>query len=138
MLERVLGFLATGQDDDGHVLYQCGDRSRAVIYHAAATAAAFATADALGIPGYRERAERAYAWVLRQQRADGSFPHSEREHYVLSDRRSYPRYLAMVLDHLLHANFQAPLTPQTADRNRKELLECGDSSPLSHLQTLQR
>jgi hypothetical protein len=101
--EKVLSFLTTGQDSDGHVHYQCGDRSRAVIYHTAAAAAAFITADAMGIAGYRDRAERAYAWVLNQQRADGSFPHSQWEHYVLSDRRSYPRYLAMILDHLLLA-----------------------------------
>jgi hypothetical protein len=138
MLERALSFLATGQEDDGHVLYQCGDRSRAVIYHTAATAAAFATADGMGIPGYRRRAERAYAWVLRQQRSDGGFPHSEREHYVLSDRRSYPRYLAMVLDHLLHAQTPGSFAPQIADSERGGILDCGDSSPLSPLQTMQR
>jgi glycosyltransferase involved in cell wall biosynthesis len=118
LIERVLAFLTTGQSVDGRVHYQCGDRSRAVVYHTAAAGAAFAAAGRLQIAGYDERAARAYAWVLARQRDDGSFPHSEFEHYFARDRRSYPRYLAMILDHLLqvvegagNACGSAPSTP---------------------------
>jgi glycosyltransferase involved in cell wall biosynthesis len=105
LIQKVLGFLATGQAVDGHALYQCGDRSRAVTYHTAALAAAFFTAGRMGLTGHEceDRANRAYRWVLDRQRPDGSFPHSEFEYHVFRDRRSYPRYLAMILDHLLHA-----------------------------------
>jgi hypothetical protein len=50
---------------------------------------------------HRELADRAFGWVLRQQRADGSFARFSRGDYgVLSDRNEYPRYLAMTLYHL--------------------------------------
>ena len=107
MIRRLLEFLATGQAPDGHVYYQCGQRSREVTYHTAAVAAAFSQAAEVGIDGYEERAARAFAYLLGLQRVDGSFPHSRSEYYVLSDQRSYPRYLAMILYHLLHANSAA-------------------------------
>ena len=53
--------------------------------------------------GYQDPARRAYEFLLPLQKSDGGFPYSQREHYVLRDQRSYPRYLAMILYHLLHA-----------------------------------
>lgn len=99
--ERVLAFLAGGVCEDGHVAYGCDSSKRAVTYHAAVGAAAFRYAGALGIAGYDTLAARAYRYVLNRQRRDGSFPHSYGDYGVLSDRRSYPRYLAMILYHLL-------------------------------------
>lgn len=101
LVEGALGFLRTGLGDDGHACYACGEPSRAVAYHTAALGAAFTKAEALGIRGYGGLAERAYAHLLRLQRPDGGFPYSRRDYRVLSDRRSYPRYLAMILYHLL-------------------------------------
>ena len=98
---RVLDFLRTGQAEDGHAYYECGNRYREVTYHGAALGAAFARAGELGIGGYEEAASRAFRYVLGQQRADGGFEYSRRDYRLLSDRRSYPRYLAMILYHML-------------------------------------
>ena len=101
LVEKLLLFLRLGLADDGHALYECGSRYRAVTYHAAALGAAFSGAGQLGISGYDELSDRAFRYVLNRQRPDGGFPYSQRDYFVLSDKRSYPRYLAMILFHLL-------------------------------------
>lgn len=100
IVTKLLTYLRTGLADDGHAFYACGNRHRAVTYHAAALGAAFAQADRAGIAPCSELAERAYTYVLNLQRSDGSFPYSRRDYGFLSDERSYPRYLAMILYHL--------------------------------------
>jgi hypothetical protein len=45
--------------------------------------------------------------LVARQREDGSFPHSRADYRILSDRRSYPRNLAMILVHLLAADRSA-------------------------------
>jgi hypothetical protein len=97
----LLEFLRTGLADDGRAFYQCGNRYRAVTYHAAALGAAFARAGQLGIHGYDDLSDRAFSYVLRMQRSDGGCVYSRGDYRLLSDRRSYPRYLAMILLHLL-------------------------------------
>lgn len=97
---RVIGFLATGVGPNGHALYACGNPHRAVTYHAAAVGAALAAGATLGVAA-SDLADRAFAYVVRRQRPDGGFPHSERDYRLLCDQRSYPRYLAMILFHLL-------------------------------------
>jgi hypothetical protein len=101
LVEGVLRFLRSAIAPDGAPSYDCRHRHPNVTYHAAVAAAAFAGAGQAGIAGYDEAASRAYAYVLSQQRPDGSFPHSRRDYRLLSDRRSYPRPLAMILCHLL-------------------------------------
>lgn len=101
LIEGVLGFLGTGLGRDGHAHYACGEPHRAVTYHTAVLGAAFARAAALGIRGYGDLAARAFAHLLGLQRPDGGFPYSRGDYRVLSDQRSYPRYLAMILYHLL-------------------------------------
>jgi len=59
------------------------------------------TVSTLGWRGHGPLADRAFRWVLSQQREDGSFPRFSRgDYFVLSDRNEYPRYLAMTLFHL--------------------------------------
>ncbi len=101
LIEGVLGFLGTGLGEDGHAHYACGEPRRAVAYHTAVLGAAFAKAGTLGLRGYEGLAERAFAHLLGLQRPDGGFPYSRRDYRILNDRRSYPRYLAMILYHLL-------------------------------------
>jgi hypothetical protein len=101
LIAAVLGFLSQGLGSDGHVLYQCCNRYRAVTYHAAAVGAAFARARQLGIDGYEDLSHRAFSYVLRMRQPDGGYIYSRRDYRLLSDRRSYPRYLAMILYHLL-------------------------------------
>jgi hypothetical protein len=100
VIGAILGFLRRSVCDDGTVPYAC-DRARPhVTYHLAAVAAALS----YGAPGDAaavERAGRVVRRLLGLQREDGSFAHSRGDYRVLSDRRAYPRHLAMVLLHLL-------------------------------------
>lgn len=101
MVTNVVDFLSKGVAADGHVLYACGNLDRQVTYHAAVLAAALTRAEQLGLARKSDLATRVYAYVLGQQQERGGFPHSRGDYYVLEDRRSYPRYLAMILYHLL-------------------------------------
>jgi hypothetical protein len=103
LVERTLRFLASGLAPEGYARYACEHTKRRVTYHAAALAACFAEAKRIGIPGYDDLSARAYRWLLDRQREDGSFPHSSRDYGLLTDARSYPRNLAMILYHLLSA-----------------------------------
>jgi hypothetical protein len=116
MIAGLLSFLRAGVATDGHALFECGHaQHRAVTYHTAALAAAFARAGHLGINGYHDVAQRSYSYLFRVQRRDGSFAHSRREYHLLSDQRSYPRYLSMVLYFLLE-----PLCADEQSGRRRE------------------
>jgi hypothetical protein len=101
IIRGILDFLRTGLAADGHVFYECGNTHRAVTYHAAAVGAAFARAGELKIDACDDLSDRAFGYVLRTQRADGQCTYSTGDYRWLGDRRSYPRYLAMILHHLL-------------------------------------
>ncbi len=101
LVRGVLAFLRGGLDASGRAHYQCDNHRTSVAYHTAVMAAAFKQAAAGGIDGYEGLSNRAYSHLLGLQRRDGSFGHSRGDYGFLSDRRSYPRYLAMILYHLL-------------------------------------
>lgn len=101
IIAGILRFLRTGLAADGHVFYECGNAHRAVTYHAAAVGAAFARAGELAIENGDEPAHRAFDYVLRMRRHDGGYTYSTGDYRWLRDGRSYPRYLAMILHHLL-------------------------------------
>ena len=104
----VLPFLARGINAEGRPRYQCDQPYPAVTYHAGVLAAAFSLAARRGFGAYADLAARAYGYVLRLQRPDGSFPHSFRDYRVVRDERAYPRYLAMVLYHLILGGRRPP------------------------------
>lgn len=123
MIAGALQFLRGGLSESGYAFYACGNQHRSVSYHTGVLAAAFTKAGLLGLDGYREPAERAYRYLLGLQRADGSFPYSSGDYRVLRDGRSYPRYLAMILFHLLQRE-PAPLAPaREADPARLSLAQ---------------
>ncbi len=101
IINGVLSYLSSGLGEDGHAYYDCSHSRRTVIYHTSALAATFDKATRMGLGDYAALADRALAYVLRAQRPDGSFPHSRGDYGLLRDNRSYPRYLAMILHHLL-------------------------------------
>lgn len=105
LIRNVLNFLSEGLDTDGHAFYECGNRHREVTYHTAVLGAAFAKANQQGIEGYDHLANRAYSYLVGLQQANGGFSYSRRDYHLLSDQRSYPRYLAMILHHLLLKHF---------------------------------
>jgi hypothetical protein len=121
---QILNFLSQGMTEDGHAFYECENRYREVTYHTAALAAAFAKAGQLGIPGYERFRKRALNYLLGTQRSNGSFSYSRRDYRLLKDERSYPRYLAMILLHLLLSArriskpFSGMLTPTPAEHNQ--------------------
>lgn len=121
LISGVLGFLRGGLAPDGHAYYACGNRHRSVTYHAAALGAAFAQASQLGLDGYAALADRAYSYVLGLQRPSGSFPYSRGEYHLLSDRRSYPRYLAMILHLLLPGIATRRAAPRVRERAGRPL-----------------
>jgi hypothetical protein len=108
MLRLLLQFLQEGVAADGSCYYQCQQPYRTVNYHTAAIAAALISTDHVCLStdernAYRALAERALGYLARRQAADGSFPHSRGDYRILADNRRYPRYLAMMLLHLLMA-----------------------------------
>ncbi len=119
VIEKVLAFLSGGLGRDGHALYACDNQVRAVTYHAAALAHTFIEAESLGIHGYKSLGSRASDYVLRLQRRNGGVIHSRGDYYLLSDRRSYPRYLAMMLYHLLQISSQ--LTDKSSSNDLHEI-----------------
>jgi hypothetical protein len=111
LIEKALSFVREGVAPEGYAYYDCGKPTRRVVYHAAALGAALTKGAQIGILGngsagndtvdYQALAERSYAYVLAAQQPDGGFRHSKGDYGLLEDRRSYPRYLSMILLHLL-------------------------------------
>jgi len=102
VLEKLPIFLSKGISESGAARYDCDHERPEVPYYAAALAAALSQATVLGIGDFRSLADRAFRRVLSQQRPDGGFEFFSYGNYrVLTDARSYPRYLSMILYHLL-------------------------------------
>lgn len=101
VLIGLLDFLRTGIGEDGHAFYSCQNHHGAVTYHATVLAIALLSAGSLGEPRDFERGRQAFSYVLGLQAPDGSFPHSRGDYRLLRDDRRYPRYLAMILYHLM-------------------------------------
>lgn len=97
IISNLLGFLSKGLDEDGHAFYDCNNHYRAITYHAAALGSAFIKSKKLGLKSYEDLAQRAFSYVLSMQNPDGGFVHSRKDYNLLSDHRSYPRYLAIIL-----------------------------------------
>ena len=101
ILKNLFEYLKTGQDMDGHSFYQCQKVYPEVTYYTAVLAAAYLKARSNGIGIYRIGEELAYQRLLSLQNSKGGFIYSSRNYGILWDKRSYPRYLSMILRHLL-------------------------------------
>ena len=101
ILKGLASYLTDSILPSGACRYDCRRADPEVVYYTAAAGAALSEATAMGLGDYRELADRAFLRVLSQQRVDGSFAYSLGNYRVLSDRRSYPRQLVMLLNHLL-------------------------------------
>lgn len=108
ILNGLARFLITGITATGDVMYQCGVARRHVNYHAAVTMAALwqffiggVSEDQPLLDSIERQVPTILAQLTAKQRADGSLPHSRGDYRVLTDQRSYPRYLAMMLLHFL-------------------------------------
>ena len=102
VLEKLALFVSRGILESGAARYDCHRDRPEVPYYTAALAAALSQATLLGVGDFRSLADRAYKRVLSQQTEDGGLEFFSRGNYgFLSDRRSYPRNLSMILYHLL-------------------------------------
>jgi hypothetical protein len=101
ILKNLHRFLRTGFYAKGHSKYNCYKAYPEVTYYTAVLGAAFGKAAQIGLDDLSEYEEKLYRRVLLRQNKKGGFIYSSRNYHILSDRRSYPRYLAMILKHLL-------------------------------------
>jgi hypothetical protein len=101
ILERLAIFLSAGLSDSGAARYDCSHSRPEVPYYTAAIAAALSQATTLGLGNFGPLAEHAYRRVVSQQRIAGGEFYSRGDYGLLTDRRSYPRNLVMILYHLL-------------------------------------
>ena len=111
---NLLHFLQSGLSPAGYVYYQCGVRHRRVTYHTAVLSAAFRTAQRHGAEEFRPLADRAVDYLLKTQHPHGGFSYSHGDYRLLNDHRSYPRYQAMIMFHLLSHEKQTLLKESTA------------------------
>jgi hypothetical protein len=102
ILEGLARYLEQGILTSGAARFDCHSDRPEVVYYTAAVGAALGQASARGIGDFNAAAGRAYGRVLDLQRDDGGMRFFSHGNYgVLTDRRSYPRNLAMILYHLL-------------------------------------
>lgn len=101
VLEGLARYLATSITEDGRARYDCQDEGPEVTYYGVACARALSVAAQLGYVAPGNLPERALRRALGHQRPNGAFTYSHGNYGVLHDVRPYPRYLAMILAHVL-------------------------------------
>ena len=111
VLDKLAGFLAGGVSENGASRFDCFRRHPEVNYYTAVLGAAMLEAHRQGLGDYAELGRRCFRRLLDRQQAEGNFEYSEKDYGLFRDRRSYPRYQAMILFHLLWAYRQEKLNP---------------------------
>lgn len=101
ILDKLARYLSGGVLENGACKGDCFKETPEVNYWTVALATALHKAHKMGLGAYLELSERAYERALSQQNRDGGFGFSKRDYGFLKDRRSYPRYLSMIFNHLL-------------------------------------
>ena len=102
ILWKMSRFLGSGLTELGNCRYDCSHEFPEVNYWTGALAAALLRASEMELGDYHAVSERAYLHLISNQRLDGNFDFSSRNYRFLKDSRSYPRYLAMILFHILY------------------------------------
>lgn len=103
LLHRLAAFLSSGVRENGSCRYNCAKETPEVNYWTAALGTALLRAHSLGLGNYLDAGVRTLSHLLSRQHLDGGFDFSYNNYRMLSDRRSYPRYLAMTLYLLLES-----------------------------------
>lgn len=116
IMAKLVEFLATGLTERGSSRYNCFKETPEVNYWTAALATALRYGYDLRLGDYLTLSERAYHYLLGRQRRDGGFDFSDYTYKLLRDACSYPRYLSMILNHLLYrARADLQPSPQGLD-----------------------
>lgn len=130
-LRRQTDFLASGISQTGYAYYDCSKTGRTVNYHTAAVATALAVAGQLfERPELTTISNRAFHYLLSEQENDGSFAHSRRDIGPISDRRFYPRYLAMMSLHFAIASELQVVPQAVGDISHPESVSISNVSPV--------
>jgi len=101
ILSKMATYLSTGVTERGSCRYDCFKELPEVNYWTAVLAAALCVGHQMEFGDYEALSERAHQYLIGQQRPGGGFDFSRMDLGFLRDRRSYPRYLAMTLYHIL-------------------------------------
>ena len=101
ILVNISRFLVTGVNMNGSSKYNCDHNLPETHYYTAVLGAALATANNMGIDDFSYVSDHILNRLLMFQKTNGSFGFSRRNYLMFSDDRSYPRYLSMILKHLL-------------------------------------
>ena len=105
VLPKLAHFLETGVQPTGACAKNCrraGGGGPEVDYYTAAMGATLHEASRWGVGVRPELVAKCFDRVLSHQRQDGGFNYSYRDYGFLNDHRSYPRYMAMTLFHMLY------------------------------------
>lgn len=103
IMRKLAHFLSEGLTERGSCRYNCFKDNPEVNYWTAALATALCKAHQLGLGDYETLSLQVYDRVLARQNPNGGFHFSDKNYKFLRDTRSYPRYLAMILNHLSFA-----------------------------------
>ncbi|MFC2169336.1 glycoside hydrolase family 76 protein [Acidobacteriota bacterium] len=102
VLKKLANFIASGIASNGNLWYDCRHEYPEVTYYSTAAGAALHLATEMGFGDYQAISVTAYNRVLAAMKPDGRITYYSRRNYrFLNDRRPYPRYLSMILNHLL-------------------------------------
>jgi len=110
ILEKLGKFLSTGVTEIGSIKYDCFQTFPENIFYSGVVGAALIGAASIGFKGYEKHIKHAYDFLFQNQKPEGSFIHSRHDMlYIikpfeigfLTDKRSYPRPLSYILQHLL-------------------------------------
>lgn len=101
ILSKLATYLESAFTRRGTARYNCHQDDPEVVYYTIACSRALRIAQSRGEVGASDLADRSLEQGLARQRGNGSFPYSFGNYGILHDLRSYPRYQAMILAHLV-------------------------------------
>ncbi|MBI5837816.1 MAG: hypothetical protein HZB25_11260 [Candidatus Eisenbacteria bacterium] len=101
LARRATAYLRGGVRRGGASRCDCFHDLPEVLYYADVLALALQSGARHGVEGAAELSDRGLRWTLSRQLPSGGFRFSRGDYGLLSDRRFYPRNLAMTLFHLL-------------------------------------
>jgi len=110
ILKKLAKFVSMGVSEIGSTKYDCFQTFPETIFYSGVAGAALTSAASMGFENYEKHIKCAYDFLFENQRPDGSFIFCRHAMpYVrkpispgfLTDKRSYPRPLSYILQHLL-------------------------------------
>jgi hypothetical protein len=101
ILRGLSRYLEGGLTESGAARYDCSNDVPEVVYYSPAVGVALREATDAGFGDHGDLVDSAFSRLLSHQRLDGGFPYSFENYRYVRDSRSYPRYLSMILTHLL-------------------------------------